>query len=120
MTNLSKIMNWDAVKVVTESDIALRTIGDVLARYNQVADPTDLYASTLAQSIVTIRDYLNIYMSEWCWETADEWAKMKPLPYKEYEVLLKYLRELESVIQVKSKLGYRHTPADDVQFVDDL
>lgn len=118
-------MNGDLVKVATESDVAIASINNLLWRYQEVAYATDFYAQTLIGSIINIKSYLEQYMAQDSIAMEDEkWhpsqKRMQPLPHKEYKVLLEYLKELEQIIQVKSKLWYRHVPATDVSFVDNL
>jgi len=98
--NLTRAFNWDAWQIETESQIAIDHINDFLSREHGIADATKLYAQTLVEAIVDLK------------------SKDKKTD-KDYGALLKYLKELEGVISIKSKLGFRMTPAEDVVFSQD-
>ena len=94
-------MNWEVLQIKSESDIALWYMSKKLWDLEWLDDPTKLYANTLINSIVDL-------------ESKDDKSS------RDFEVLLKYLKELEWVISIKSKVWYRYTPVDDVEFIDDL
>lgn len=101
MTNLSKLFTGEVLQQKSESEIAIDRMNLLLSQNGEVDDATKLYADTLIQTIVDIR-------------SKEEKSS------RDYDTLLKYLKELESIISVKNKLWYRLEPANDVEYVDDL
>lgn len=101
MTNLSKLFTGEVLQQKSESEIAIDRMNLLLSHNGEVDDATKLYADTLIQTIVDIR-------------SKEEKSS------RDYDTLLKYLKELESIISVKNKLWYRLEPANDVEYVDDL
>lgn len=108
MVNITDMMNGEKIEMMTESQIAINKINETLDRFAEVNDGTDFYATTLINMIVPLKDNIAKMMDKW------------EVPHKELKVLLEYLRELEQIIQIKSKVWYRHTPANDVVFEDDI
>lgn len=112
--NPKKQFNWELVKSTPESRIALDTMQDMLwsmfyeEEINQIKllvtdahDPTRLYAGAII---------VNIF----------ELFQKKDKTVAERKVMLDYLRELEGIIWIKSKVWHRFTPVENVSFEDDL
>lgn len=99
--NLSKMFTGEVLQQKTESEIAIERMNLLLSEHWEVDDATKLYADTIIQAIVDIK-------------TKEDKSS------RDYDTLLKYLKELETIINVKNRLWYRLEPASDVVYEDDL
>lgn len=102
MTKLNEIMNWERMELQTENKVAINYMQKYVALLQEGNDDvTKLYAETLLRNIIDL-------------DTKVEKTT------QDQRVLLDYLKELDNIIGITSKVWYRSTPASNVQFIDDL
>ena len=95
MTKISEMYEGNTLKkIVTENQIA---IDHMTKQLEGLDDPTKLYAWTIVKAIVDL-------------QTKEDKSS------RDYDVLLKYLKEMESIIWVKQKTWFRTAPSEDVKF----
>lgn len=101
MTNLSKVMNWEVLEIKTENQLAVWYIDDLLMQFDWCDNATQFYAQTVVKAITDLSTKVD-------------------MSAREYEVLLKWVKELEGILAIKSKVWYRYTPSNEVSFEDNL
>lgn len=110
--NLATMMNGSVMQKMTENQVAIDTINQLLPGYSYETLSAMLEAETMDDATKLVAGIL-------LWSIV-EIAKKKEKSSRDFDTLLKYLHELEGYIWIKTIQWYRMIPDSNVTFHDDL